>query len=152
MKRDEALRQLKHNLLRAQHSMKQRSDMHRREVVFSEEDWVYVKLRPHRQNSATQRIYSKVAARYYGPFQIVSQIGEVAYKLHLPPTMRIHPVFHVSQLKRAMGEVPAEAELPLELEPESTTMIEPEAIISSREVTKMGKRIEEWLVHWKTNL
>ena len=46
--RDEALRQLKHNLQRAQTSMKQRADAHRRDVTFSIGDWVYVKLRPHR--------------------------------------------------------------------------------------------------------
>ena len=77
------------------------------------------------------------------------RIREVAYKLHLPLTSRIHLVFHVSQLKKAMGEVPTEAELLLELEREFTTMIEPEAIISTREVTKKGRSIEEWLVHWK---
>ena len=48
-----------------------------------------------------------------------------------------------------MGEVPAEADLPSELEPKFTAMIEPEAVISTREVTKKGRSIEEWLVHWK---
>jgi hypothetical protein len=41
----------------------------------------------------------KLLPRYVGPFPITSAINEVAFKLELPPTMRVHPVFHVSLLK-----------------------------------------------------
>ena len=112
-------------------------------------DWVYVKLRPHRQNSATKKIYSKLAARYYGPFQIEARIREVAYRLILPSTLRIHPVFHVSQLERDIGDLPIETELPLEWEPDVSMLVEPKAILSSLQVTKHGERFEEWLIRWK---
>ncbi|MCI31653.1 hypothetical protein A2U01_0052865, partial [Trifolium medium] len=36
---------------------------------------------------------------FYGPFKLVRAIGDVAFQLELPSTSRIHPVFHVSQLK-----------------------------------------------------
>ena len=112
-------------------------------------DWVYVKLRPHRQISASKKIYSKLTARYYGPFQIEAPIGEVAYKLSLPSTSRIHPVFHVSQLKKAIGDLPAEKELPPEWEIEAAPKVELEAILSTREVTRKGEKFEEWLIRWK---
>ena len=49
-----------------------------------------------------------------------------------------------------MGEIPAEAELPSELEPEIAAITEPEAVIATRVVIKMGKKMTEWLVHWKS--
>jgi len=42
----------------------------------------------------------KLAVRYIGHYQIMSRVGEVAYKLDMPQNMRLHKVFHVSQLKR----------------------------------------------------
>ncbi len=42
----------------------------------------------------------KLGARHIGQFPITKRIGEVAYELSLPETMRhVHPVFHVSLLK-----------------------------------------------------
>ncbi len=35
-----------------------------------------------------------------GPFQISQRIGTHAYRLDLPPTMRVHPVFHVHLLDK----------------------------------------------------
>jgi len=39
----------------------------------------------------------KLSSRYIGPFEILERVGEVAYRLALPPSLEgVHNVFHVS--------------------------------------------------------
>jgi hypothetical protein len=48
-------------------------------------------------------IKGKLAPRYIGPFLILARLGNVAYRLELPPTLAgVHNVFHVSQLKKCL--------------------------------------------------
>ena len=41
----------------------------------------------------------KLTLRYLGPYTVSAVISTTAYKLELPPTLKIHPVFHVSIIK-----------------------------------------------------
>jgi len=110
---------------------------------------VFLKLKPYRQASVKNRTNPKLCARYYGPYEVFERIGEVAYRLKLPATSRIHLVFHVSLLKKAHGEYPVETELLLDLEEGTVAIAEPEAVLEVREVSKGGKRVIQWLVSWK---
>ena len=40
----------------------------------------------------------KVLPLYIGPYEIRQRVGNLAYMLSLPPSMKIHNVFHVSLL------------------------------------------------------
>ena len=42
---------------------------------------------------------SKLDVRQLGPFGIIGQVGTSSFRLDLPPSMHIHPVFHVSLLE-----------------------------------------------------
>jgi len=62
-----------------------------------EGDWVYLKIRPHKQVSLPARLNPKLFAKYYDPYLVLKQIGAVAFKLQLPSGARIHLVFHISR-------------------------------------------------------
>jgi hypothetical protein len=58
-------------------------------------------------------VKGKLSPRYVGPYPIVKRIRKVAYKLELPPELTgVHPVFHVSQLRKCVvieKRVPAQS-------------------------------------------
>lgn len=86
-----------------QQRMKHQADKHRTEREFSIGDQVLLKLQLYIQSSVALRANHKMAFKFFGPFTILEPIGLVAYKLDLPPTSRVHLIFHVSQLKPYIG-------------------------------------------------
>ena len=84
--------------------MKQLADKHRSDQKLQIWDLVYVKLHPYRHVSVAFRSNAKLAPKYYSPYPILDQNGEVAYKVQLPPNSLIHNVFHISHLKKFIGE------------------------------------------------
>ncbi|XP_010669206.2 uncharacterized protein LOC104886455 [Beta vulgaris subsp. vulgaris] len=47
----------------------------------------------------------KLSPKFIGPYEILERIGEVAYRLALPPEIaRVHNVFHISQLRRSISD------------------------------------------------
>ncbi|RZC09387.1 Chloride channel protein CLC-d [Glycine soja] len=143
---------IKKKLVKAQERMKHYADQHRRDIQYAIGDWVLVKLRPYRQTSAkaAHEVGGKLARRYYGPFKIIAKIDPVAYRLELPEGVRIHPVFHCSNLKLFRGN--PESTTPPPLPPhfhENHPLISPLSILGSRRASSDPHSPWEVLVQWQ---
>lgn len=147
--REVMVQHLQQQLKQAQDRMKKNADRHRTDREFAVGDMVFLKLQPFIQTSIAQRPYQKLAFRYYGPYPITARVGSVAYKLQLPDNAKIHPVVHVSQLKRALGvDTPVSTTLPPAnhiLQAEHY----PEAILADKTIKTGGADAQRVLVNWK---
>ena len=65
---------------------------------------VYQWIQPYQQSSLKQKGVKKLKPRFYGPYRVIRRIGKVAYELELPQGSKIHNVFQVSCLKKALGQ------------------------------------------------
>lgn len=83
--------------------MKLQADKNRTFRSFQVGDSVYVKIQPYVQTTLASRSSNKLAFKYFGPFLIIAKVNEVAYQLKLPDGCQVHPVFHVSLLKKAIS-------------------------------------------------
>lgn len=94
--------------------MKDQADKHRVERVFAVGDQVYLKLQPYVQTSIARRSNQKLGYKYFGPYTIIQRVGAVAYKLDVPRFCQIHPVVHVSLLKKTLpANTSTQPDLPL---------------------------------------
>lgn len=147
--RDELLKHLKFNLHAASNRVKHLANSKQNDIEFNEGDLVFLKLHPYRPQTVFKRVYHKLANRFYGPYPIEKCIGKVAYQIRLPEGSRIHPVFHVSLLKKKIGDsCPTCPHLQL-LNDDGVILMEPEAIIDTRWIKKGMKFFEESLVKCK---
>jgi hypothetical protein len=129
----QVLQILKDNLTMAQNCMKQQEDQHRSERSFEVGYWVFLRLQQYKQMFLKQaKKDNKLSPKYYGPYKVLQNIGTMAYKLELPASSRVHPVFHVSCLKKIIGDkIPVQTIL-LELDEEGKIILELESITDTR--------------------
>ena len=91
---------------------------------------------------------AKFNPRWCGPFKILERIGPVAYRLDLPATMRIHPVFHVSLLK-TYNDGGDDGRPPVRPPPILGTNIYTVERLLDKRITKDGNQTKiEYLVQW----
>ncbi|CAL8175571.1 unnamed protein product [Prunus armeniaca] len=140
--RDGMLTLLKSNLLMAYNRMKTQSDKHHSKREFQ-------RLVPYRLQSLAAYSYHKLLPKFYGPYEILEKLGPVAYKLQLPTGCKIHPVFHVSCLKKHLGtHVTPSLTLPRIIE-DGIVQDEPLTILERKLVKRGNAARVDVLVHWK---
>lgn len=114
--------------------------------VFQPNDLVLLSLR----NVQTRRPSKKLDIRRAGPYKVIEAIGTHAYRIDLPPTMKIHNVFHVSLLDPYVEpSYPNQIELrpgPVEIDDDGAEIYEVANILNSRNNPRTGKL--EYLVEW----
>ena len=92
-------------------------------------------MRP-KKSSLRLGICAKLAPCYYGPFEILSRIGQVASQLALPPNLRVHNVFHISILKKYVHDTTHVVNWnDVQVEPKGDFLVEPDCILRQREIT-----------------
>jgi hypothetical protein len=96
---EEKMSKIKHNSKVSQDRKKIYLDKGITHREFKVGDHVFLKVKA-KISSLKLGNCSKLAACYFGSFEILERIGHVAYMIALPASMSIHNVFHVSFLKK----------------------------------------------------
>ncbi|XP_069146056.1 uncharacterized protein [Solanum lycopersicum] len=128
--------------------MKFFADKKRTEREFLVGDWVYLKLQPYRQTSIALGRNLKLSSKHYGPYLIVEKIGLLAYKLVLPLHSKIHPVFHVSLLKKkVVDRVVIQSDLSYTND-DGQFLVKPVAILQWQMVKRNNVAVVQVLAQW----
>jgi hypothetical protein len=87
----------------------------------------------------------KLSRRFIGPYEILSKIGDVAYRLVLPPELSgVHNVFHVSMLKKYVPSPHILRHKPLEIREDGSYVEKPIKIIDTKE-QELRNRSIQWV-------
>ncbi|XP_055824276.1 uncharacterized protein LOC129892735 [Solanum dulcamara] len=94
------VRNIQVKLIAAQSCQKEYVDRKVRDMTFQDSEQVLLKVSPIKGVMRFGK-KGKLSPRYIGHFEILDCMGTVAYRLALPPSLfGVHPVFHVSVLKK----------------------------------------------------
>jgi hypothetical protein len=138
-------------LEQAQARQKTHADEHRRPAEFSVDDRVLLstknlQIKGSRKKAQRNR---KLLPKYVGPFVVVERVGRVAYRLDLPSTMKVHPVFHVSLLVRYRDGHRYGRPPPAVVYEDGSVEEEVDAVLDHRVSGSRKKRKLEYLISWK---
>ncbi|XP_070007551.1 uncharacterized protein [Nicotiana sylvestris] len=96
---------IRQRLLSAQSRQKSYADKRRRDLVFTIRDKVFLRVSPMKGVMQFGK-RGKLSPRFIGLYEMLDQEGAVAYRLALPPELSfIHPVFHVSMLRKCISDL-----------------------------------------------
>ncbi|KAJ4710029.1 Retrotransposon protein, putative, Ty3-gypsy subclass [Melia azedarach] len=149
---NEKISVIRNRLKMAQDRQKSYADKRRRNLEFVVGDYVFLRVSPWKGILRFGK-RGKLSPRYMGPFKIIERIGEVAYRLALPPELsRIHDVFHVSMLRKYISD-PSHIldSQPAQLEENLTYEEEAVQILDSREQQLRNKTIPLVKVLWRNH-
>jgi hypothetical protein len=139
---------LKENLQTTQNQHKISADKHKIERNFEVGDLVFLRLQPYRQPSLKKSGAENLKPIFYGPYRIMRRVGEVAYEIELPEGRKIHNVFHVSCLKKEVGQFIITSEERPSLDEEGQLELVSEEVLEVREQKPRSRIIKECLIRW----
>jgi hypothetical protein len=90
----------------------------------------------------------KLLPKWVEPFEVTERIGKVAYKLDLPPNLKMHNVFHVWQLLKKYRHNGKVQSSPPPIEINDSLEYEVERVLGHREVKRGKGTKKEFLVKW----
>jgi len=144
----EGLESAKKCLAAAQARQKRYYDKCHREVSFTTGEQVLLRSKNiHMRTAQGRRSTPKLLPKWLGPFTVDKPVGAVSYKLDLPASMKIHPVFHVSLLKPYLSDGRVQPPGPILVDGEAYFTIE--RVLDHR-VNKRRRHAAqiEYLVKW----
>jgi glycosylphosphatidylinositol phospholipase D len=136
----------------AQASQARYADAHRRDATLQLGQQVWLSTENLSLKVAGQT--KKLLPKYIGPYPIAQVVSNTAYKLTLPASLRIHPVFHISRLKphadgsSAFPLRPQSHRPPPDIMPDGEEAWEVERIVAERTRVYGRARRVEYLVKW----
>ncbi|XP_047159708.1 uncharacterized protein LOC124830118 [Vigna umbellata] len=135
----EKVKLIQERLKASRSRQKSYADKRRRPLEFIAGEHVFLRLNPITGVGRAVRP-KKLSPKFIGPYQIIRKIGPVAYELSLPPQLsNLHPVFHVSQLRKYIVDPCHVLELEdVRLRQDRTLEMQPVRVEDSR--TKYYKR------------
>ncbi|XP_052735522.1 uncharacterized protein LOC128197509 [Vigna angularis] len=145
----EKVKQIQERLKTSLSRQKSYADKRRRPLEFAAGDHVFLRLNPITGVGRAVRP-KKLSPKFIGPYQILRKIGPVAYELALPPQLsNLHPVFHVSQLRKYIANPSHVLELEdIQLRPDRTMELHPVRIEDSRTKYYKGKDVRLVKMVW----
>ncbi len=92
---------------------------------------------------------NKLSSKYYGPYKVLQKISTMAYKLELPASSLVHPIFHVSRLKKDIGDKLPFQTILSKLDEEGKIILEPEIVMEIRTRHLRNRSTSKYLIKWK---
>ena len=129
------------------------ANSHRQEKTFQVGDLVLLSSENLTPDNQRGRPSQKLSPRFIGPYPIEQRIGQVAYRLTLPPDLPVHPTFHVSRLRPYRDPLSFHPDRPVPPRPppdiiEDNPEWEVERILDRRFRGRGRSRRPQYLVHW----
>ncbi|KAL6191411.1 hypothetical protein ACLB2K_037802 [Fragaria x ananassa] len=140
---------IRNRIRTTQSKQKSYVDLKMRQVEFDVGDHLFLKVSPTKGVVRFGK-KGKLAPRYVGPFEILERVGDLAYRLALPPIMfGVHNVFHVSLLTKYIPDASHMIDYgTIKVNADATFVVEPVRILDRSIKRLRRKEVELVKVCW----